>query len=61
MKRFCKACLRQIPEGRIEAIPDVDTCIYCSRVMPRTIADVEVDGPDNVDMVHAVTQTPRGE
>jgi hypothetical protein len=30
--RYCKSCGEQIPEGRLKAIPDTETCVNCSTV-----------------------------
>lgn len=32
--RHCVCCNSVIPPGRIEAIPDVSTCVKCSKVKP---------------------------
>jgi hypothetical protein len=32
--RNCETCNSPIPLGRIQAIPDVTTCVKCSRVKP---------------------------
>ena len=45
-KRTCSKCGKVIPQGRIAALPDTDTCVMCSNVRPRTAADVEIDASD---------------
>jgi hypothetical protein len=30
--RFCINCNKEIPEGRLKALPDTDTCVDCSDV-----------------------------
>ena len=31
MKRMCDTCFDEIPQARIEAIPETTTCVNCSR------------------------------
>lgn len=33
-ERYCISCNSIIPAGRIEAIPNVTTCVKCSKVKP---------------------------
>ena len=58
--RRCKTCDNVIPQGRIEAIPDCETCVYCSKERAKTIKDVEVDGPDPQDLHRSVMTPERG-
>ena len=50
--RTCSKCGQKIPAGRLEALPETQTCLRCSDAAPKTAADVEVDGPDGEDMIH---------
>ena len=43
MKRLCEKCMVVIPPRRMQALPHTTTCIHCSNVKPRTIADVDID------------------
>lgn len=57
----CVFCRRRIPRERLEALPDVRTCVDCSDEQPRTANDVDLDGAgDRTDMARTVSQ-PRGE
>jgi hypothetical protein len=38
----CRECSTVIPVGRLEALPDTETCVACSNVKPRSIEDVDV-------------------
>jgi hypothetical protein len=31
MKRVCDTCFNDIPQARLEAIPETTTCVNCSR------------------------------
>jgi hypothetical protein len=31
MKRICDTCSEEIPQARLEAIPETTTCVKCSR------------------------------
>ncbi len=55
-RRTCSKCGRVIPAGRIAAMPDVEMCVSCIRVQPRTEADVDLDGADNDDLIQSVNQ-----
>ena len=54
--RLCAKCGKEIPEGRLEALPDTATCVECSEVEPRTTADVTVDGCDEQDLIRSLQQ-----
>jgi hypothetical protein len=32
-KRFCERCRKEIPEGRLEALPDTIVCLQCSQAI----------------------------
>ena len=55
MRRTCESCGKPIPAGRLAALPETTTCIWCSKVVrPRTEADVDVDdGHDGDDLVRS--------
>lgn len=59
MKVECSVCGRKIPKARLDALPDTKVCIKCSHVQPKTIADVDVDGPDNEDLIHSAQASQR--
>lgn len=40
----CVCCKQPIPEERLEALPDTTTCVRCSRVVPYTEDDIDIDG-----------------
>lgn len=50
----CEECGKDIPKGRLEALPDTRTCVGCSQEVPR---EVDPDGPPLEDLV-AQAQTP---
>lgn len=57
--RTCKVCGDPIPRGRLQALPDTDTCVRHSDAKPRTERDVYLDGPDASDMVKSVASPER--
>jgi hypothetical protein len=56
--RKCKVCGARIPAGRIEAIPEVDTCVDHSEAVP---IDVELDIVDTKDLLDSMQSTTRGD
>lgn len=51
MKRYCDQCKTLIPEERLRLLPETATCVNCSRVKPKTISDIQVDGTDPEDLI----------
>ncbi len=51
----CAACGEPIPQIRLDALPDTITCMKCSRVRPKTSADIEVDCADPEELRDAVS------
>jgi hypothetical protein len=52
--RRCVECGQAIPQGRIEALPDCDTCVRCAVVEPVTEdAPGVIDGPEVSDLLGA--------
>ncbi len=39
-KRFCSECDREIPQARLEILPDTETCVRCSKVKKKTVFPV---------------------
>ena len=60
MIRTCSRCGDKIPKGRLDAMPGVEYCVRCSDAKPRTLADVDVDGPDGADLAKVAAE-PKGE
>ena len=58
--RECDLCGGQIPQVRLEALPNTRVCVECSSERARTVLDVELDGPSGEDMVKAVMDVPTG-
>lgn len=54
--RFCVQCNRIIPRERLAILPDACLCVKCVTVTPRSERDIEVDGPDLQDLIHAARQ-----
>lgn len=39
-KVFCEFCGKEIPEERLEILPDTTTCVECSQTQPYSKAEV---------------------
>jgi len=47
MKKYCINCGKEIPEGRIKALPKTTTCVECSHVKVKKVyQNVNSDGED---------------
>lgn len=57
--RDCQRCGRPIPRARLEALPGTATCVACSSERARTVRDVELDGPEAMDLQASVTGVER--
>lgn len=55
----CVECGGPIHPGRLEALPATQTCMRCSRERPRTVVDVDIDGPDQLDMCRSAAAPDR--
>lgn len=56
----CEKCGAPIPEERLAALPGCTTCVKHSDAKPRTEADVELDGPDPLDLTKSAYTPERG-
>jgi RNA polymerase-binding transcription factor DksA len=36
-ERLCSFCRKPIPAARLEALPDIDTCVACATKRPRKL------------------------
>ena len=60
-RKNCETCGRVIPAGRILALPETKTCLWCSKVTARTEADIDVDGADSGDLVRSMQSQSRND
>ena len=58
----CIKCGVTIPAQRLDSLPNTVLCVDCAQgqVKPRTEADIEIDGPDQGDII-CMAQMPYGE
>lgn len=52
--RHCVRCQGKIDPQRIEALPETMTCVACSLERSKTVLDVEIDEPSQVELYKAV-------
>lgn len=57
--RSCSRCGYLIPQERLQALPETETCVGCSIVKPMSENQLPVDGSDEADLRRMVTQEQR--
>lgn len=60
--KYCEVCGIQIPEERLEVLPETNTCILCSHVEPKTEATPGVIPiEDTIDLLASMQSAPHTE
>jgi RNA polymerase-binding transcription factor DksA len=55
-EKKCSICGKRIHVGRVEALPDTDTCKRCSREVAKTEDNTDLDGPATDEMIQQARQ-----